>query len=103
MILLAALDDPTTIFTWSNLTPVALSLSAIALVITSFARGWIVSKFVVEMLVAAANQRGEDYKALYETEKQRADVLQGIVEQLTELGTTSAKILEALPRTGGSS
>ena len=88
----------------SPLTPITLSLSAIAIIITSFARGWIVSRFTVETLLSVQNlriseaiKRGDDYKAAWELEQKRAEVLQNLVENLASVGVTVDKILTNLP------
>lgn len=77
--------------------PTALALGTIALLFSAFIRGWVVSKFAVETLIAGYKElvelhklRADDYKALYETERKRADIL-GEVAQM------SATILERLP------
>lgn len=91
-------------FIFGTATPAALGLGAIALIVTSFARGWIISRFTMEtllsgykLLVEQANQRAEDWKSLYETEKIRADVLHDVAQKMTPLAETTAKILAALP------
>jgi len=94
----------------SPLTPITLSLSAIAVIITSFARGWIVSRFTVETLlgvqnlrIAEAIKRGDDYKAAWELSEKRGDILQALVDDLTVVGASVDKILSSLPtpQTGG--
>ncbi len=84
-------------FLFGVATPTALSLGAIALIISAFARGWILSKFTVETLIQGYKDlvelhklRADDFKALYETERKRADVL-------GEVATLAATILERLP------
>jgi len=88
----------------SPLTPITLSLASISLIITAFARGWIVSKFTVESLLAVQNlriaeaiKRGDDYKTAWELSEQRADTLQALVDKLTAVGNSVDKILLALP------
>lgn len=88
----------------SPLTPITLALTSIALIITSFARGWIVSKFTVETLLAVQNlriqeaiKRGEDYKLAWELSEKRADILQSVVDKLTGVGDTLNRVLDALP------
>lgn len=88
----------------SPLTPITLSLAAISLIITSFARGWIVSRFTVETLLAVQNlrieeaiKRGDDYKIAWELSEKRGDVLQGMVDSLSGLTVTVNKVLDALP------
>lgn len=92
------------------LTPSALGLAAIAVILTSFARGWIVSRFTVETMLAGykelaeqANKRAEDYKEIAERERARADVIEKIATDLTVVGETASRILGALPhnREGG--
>lgn len=85
-------------------TPSALALSAIAIIVLSFVRGWIMSKFAVEQvlqasasLITQSNARADEYKQLYLTEKERGDVLQSVVEELKIVGKSTAKILESLP------
>lgn len=85
-------------------TPSALSLMAIALIITSFARGWIVSKLTVETLLTVQNlriseaiQRGDDYRTAWELSEKRADLLQDLVDNLSIVGVSVDKILKALP------
>ena len=91
-------------FVFGTLTPAALALSAVALIITSFARGWIVSKFTVETMLSGyrlvaeqANLRTTDYIVLWEVEKKRADKLEEIVDTLKIVGEQQLKILQALP------
>lgn len=88
----------------SPLTPISLSLAAISLIITSFARGWIVSRFTVEQLlgvqnlrIAEAIKRGDDYKAAWELSEKRGDILQSMVDQLAGVAVTVDKVLTALP------
>lgn len=88
----------------SPLTPITLALASIALIITSFARGWIVSKFTVNTLLTVQNlriqeaiKRGEDYKLAWELSEKRADVLQAVVDKLTGVGDTLNRVLDALP------
>lgn len=96
-------------FLLQTATPAAVALSAIALIITSFARGWIVSAFTVttllgvyKLLVDQANQRAEDYKEIADIERKRGDVVQEMNIKLTSLVETSAKILAevSVPRPG---
>ena len=91
-------------FIFGTLTPAALALSAVALIITSFARGWIVSRFTVETLLSVQNlriaeaiKRGDDYKAAWELSEKRGDVLQALVDKLTVVGDSVDKILTNLP------
>ena len=91
-------------FSPRELTLSALALAELALIIMAFVRGWIVSKFAVETmlsgykaLVEQANQRADDYKSLYETEKARSDKLEEIVDALAVVGEQQLKILKALP------
>lgn len=93
----------------SQLTPITLCLSSIALIVTAFARGWVVSKFQVETLLSIqnlrideANKRADDYKTAWELSEKRAEVLQSLVDQLAVVGVSVNKILTALPapRTG---
>jgi hypothetical protein len=88
----------------SPLTPITLSLAAISLIITSFARGWIVSRFTVETLLSVQNlriaeaiKRGDDYKLAWELSEKRADILQKLVDKTTAVGENVDKILSALP------
>ena len=93
----------------SPLTPLSLCLASISLIITSFARGWIVSRFTVESLLGVQNlrieeaiKRGDDYKAAWMLEQERGKVLQQMVDALTIVGVSVDKILTSLPtpRTG---
>jgi hypothetical protein len=91
-------------FFLETVTPISLALGAVALILTSFARGWIVSKATVEIMIKGyeavseqSNKRANDFQEMYHTEKERGDILQGIVEKLTVIGETSARILDALP------
>jgi len=93
-------------FLFGVVTPAAFGLSAIALIITSFARGWIVSRFTVETLIQGYKElieqekrRADDWKALYFDEKESRILLQQVGEKMTALGETSAKILAAIPTT----
>ena len=88
----------------SPLTPLTLCLASVSLIITSFARGWIVSKFTVESLLSVQNlriaeaiKRGDDYKAAWELSEQRADTLQSVVDKLTAVGESVDRILTAIP------
>lgn len=88
----------------SPLTPISLSLASISLIITSFARGWIVSRFTVETLLSVQNlriaeaiKRGDDYKAAWELSEKRGEVLQTLVDTLSVVGTSVDKVLNALP------
>ena len=88
----------------SPLTPITLSLASIALIITSFARGWIVSSFTVGALLQVQNlrikeaiKRGDDYRLSWELSEKRADILQTVVDKLTTVGDTMNKVLDALP------
>jgi hypothetical protein len=96
--------NPLDVIAGSPLTPITLSLGAISLIITSFARGWIVSKFTVESLLSVQNlriqeaiKRGDDYKTAWELSEQRADVLQAVVDKLTAVGDSVDRILSAIP------
>lgn len=88
----------------SQLTPISLCLTAIALIITSFARGWIVSRFTVETLLGVQNlrieeaiKRGDDYKLAWELAEKRADILQKLVVELKVVGESVDKLLNSLP------
>lgn len=88
----------------SPLTPITLSLAAISLIITSFARGWIVSRFTVETLLAVQNlrieeaiKRGDDYKTAWELSEKRGEILQELVAKLSVVGVSVDKLLTNLP------
>lgn len=96
--------NPLDVIAGSPLTPITLSLGAISLIITAFARGWIVSKFTVESLLSVQNlriqeaiKRGDDYKVAWELSEKRADILQELVDKLTVVGNSVDKILSAIP------
>lgn len=86
-------------------TPAALGLSVIALIVMSFVRGWIMSRFTVEQLLTVhrlisdqANLRADFNWKLYETERHRGDVLEKILDDLSVVGETQVRILNALPK-----
>jgi hypothetical protein len=78
-------------------TPFGLLLSIVALNITAYTRGWIHPNKVVQTMLGMEKERSDLIWKLYETEKSRGDVLEGMVEQLKVVGETQIKILNALP------
>lgn len=81
----------------STATPLALLLGIVALNITGFLRGWIVPRNLVMDLVARADQRASDYRELYESEKERADIMEDVLANTVTIGETAVRILKALP------
>lgn len=78
-------------------TPLALLLSLVALNIAAYTRGWIMPRSTVVTITALHEDKVDMIWKLYETEKVRGDVLEGLVGQLKVVGETQIKILEALP------
>lgn len=92
-------------FVWETLTPSALLLGEIALLMTAFFRGWIVAKPTYTEITKLQNsrieeaiKRGDDYKLAWELSEKRADVLQALVADTTSVGENVNKILNALPK-----
>lgn len=83
----------------SPLTPITLSLSCIALVITSFARGWIVSAFQVKQLLAVQNLRIEEAIARIAEATKRGDEWMGIAQGKDKIIADQAKQIEILQLT----
>jgi hypothetical protein len=84
----------------------ALSLAAIALIITSFARGWIVSRYTVETmlggykgLVDQANIRAADYKEAWELSEAARKLDSEHQAKLLVYAEAADKVLQALPVT----
>lgn len=83
---------------------VSLGITSIGLIITSFARGWIVSKLTVETLltiqnlrIAEAIKRGDDYKTAWELEVARGETQQTMIDQLAIVAENQVKLLDSLP------
>lgn len=88
----------------SPLTLSGLALASLALVVTSFARGWIVSAFQVRQLLSVQNlrieeavKRGDDWQTAYKAEAEAHAVTRKQVDQLQVVATTVDRILNALP------
>ena len=91
-------------FTPQEQTLSALALSAIALIITSFARGWVVAKFVVEsiikvydLLVTASNKRADDYKEAWELSEAARKLDAAQLASLLVYAETADRILRTIP------
>lgn len=78
-------------------TPLALLLSLVALNIAAYTRGWILPRATVKTITDLHEDKVDMIWKLYETEKVRGDVLEGMIGQLKVVGETQIKILEALP------
>lgn len=88
----------------SPLTIGGLLLGEIALIITAFVRGWIVSSaqvanilLVQNLRIAEAIQRGDDWHNAYLAEQAKNAVLAEQLNTLAVVGETVSKILSALP------
>lgn len=88
------MDVFTTILS-SNLTPITLSLGAIAFIFLSYNRGWIMSSATVSLLLGAKDARIEDYKKAYELQLERGDKQHEILVKLLGYAEVADRILHA--------
>lgn len=82
-------------------TPTTLLLSLGGLYITASMRGWILPRKTVDLFMKIKDDKYDLLWKLYETEKTRGDVLEGLVHQLKVVGETQIKILNSLPEKAG--
>lgn len=92
----------------SQITPITLALLAIAAIIFIFAKGWVVSRFQVESLLAVQNlrideavKRGNDWQAAYVAERDKNEVLIRQLDKLAVVGEAVDRLITALPHPGG--
>lgn len=80
----------------SNLTPITLSLTSIALIVLSFIRGWILPQSTVTLLLGAKDATIDHYKRAYEAQLARSDKQQEILEKLLTYAEGADKVLTAI-------
>lgn len=92
----------------SQITPITLMLLAIVAIIFIFAKGWVVSRFQVETLLAVQNlrideavKRGNDWQAAYVIERDKNEVLLRQLDKLAVVGEAVDRLITALPHPGG--
>ncbi|MCM6761387.1 MULTISPECIES: hypothetical protein [Rathayibacter] len=81
----------------SPATPTGLALMFAAVLGIAFIRGQVVPRSTVDLLLGVERTRAEDYKAAWESEREKNAILLDSVQQLLVYAKTADRVLTALP------
>lgn len=85
---------------WS-LTPLGALLGLAAFVTLAIVRGWLIPKSTHELVLAAANKRGDEWKETALKGREQNDVLLGQNGVLIEANRTAAEFMGTINRRAG--